>query len=216
MLMSRSIRCLVIVTTFLILFVVAPQARAGVVTMAPTPNLNTVNFTMTDSISNVTVILQGGPILSDQTWALPNVVTMDGFWRFTFTLTLDSTVDDELRLVRTLQHISQPHPAVDGGLGGLFGPPTLEILAENFAPGAHLITFNRVFTVHGAHFDVFNERFTFAVESVGLDFDNIITWQYTLEGTHVPEPATLFLLGTGLAGIATAVRKRCKGHNKET
>lgn len=211
--MSRSIRCLVIVATFTIVLIDPPQSRAGEMVFNPTPNPNMVFLTMRDAegsgFSNVTIVMQG-VISQNEVWALPVVKTPDGFWSFGFTLSLNATLNDEINLVRSLQHVTQPHPGIDNGLGGSYNPVAISINAQNFKDGENTINLPVVFTMHGAHNDVFfNERLTFTVAQ-GLFINDIITWQYTLEARHVPEPATLLLLGTGLTGVVFKARKRFK------
>ena len=127
--------------------------------------------------------------------------------------------------------ISSSFTFTDANLGTVppgFGSPPPVVLdfafitGSNFAGGqVHLGLLpgeSASFTVSGAAFSGFTE--SEICNAIFVRFQNVPTAANsggsdvgTPGGTEVPEPATLFLFGSGLAGVAAAVRKRMRKDN---
>src|ERR1051326_5831831 len=96
-------------------------------------------------------------------------------------------------------------------------PPTSVQFTVNY-PLAGGQVFNQVFTVNtnGQNFFGIQAAEGAVINSVtvqglnGTSFSDIDQWRVGGFNSSVPEPASMFLLGTGLAGAAGAVRRRLK------
>jgi len=96
-------------------------------------------------------------------------------------------------------------------------PPTSVQFTVNYTL-AGVQVFNQVFTVNtnGQNFFGIQAAEGAVINSVtvqglnGTSFSDIDQWRVGGFNSSVPEPASMFLLGTGLAGAAGAVRRRLK------
>jgi hypothetical protein len=96
-------------------------------------------------------------------------------------------------------------------------PPTSVQFTVNYTLAGGQV-FNQVFTVNtnGQNFFGIQAAEGAVINSVtvqglnGTNFSDIDQWRVGGFNSSVPEPASMFLLGTGLAGAAGAVRRRLK------
>jgi hypothetical protein len=96
-------------------------------------------------------------------------------------------------------------------------PPTSVQFTVNYTLAGGQV-FNQVFTVNtnGQNFFGIQAAEGAVINSVtvqglnGTSFSDIDQWRVGGFNSSVPEPASMFLLGTGLAGAAGAVRRRLK------
>lgn len=180
---------------------------------APFTNIsNAVFYSFEDTLQGAIFTISGKININDQTTVA--LRTADGFWTGTAQISLDETEDDGLSIITNLQHAMPPNDAATHGLASPYTSGGT-ILAENFddtgtGPGQvplHTVTFagtpNPV--SHPPHTDVIlsdSVSFTKAtLDSPVADRDEITNWTYTLQVSHVPEPAPFTLFGIGLLGL---------------
>lgn len=155
-----------------------------------------VSVTFNETSSQTSLIVSGGNFgTPDQT----QTFAVGGeFWTFNFGVTQDAAAivgDDDVAISGAWQHIKGPHAS--DGLG-----PTIRF-ASNF-PGA-----SAGFSTHmtNGDQDTFDIRLGGTVKEIFIPIigtvisTDITAWTFTADATHIPEPSTIFLLGSGVAGI---------------
>jgi len=154
--------------------------------------------------------LVGGAVNKDTAVITPN---LGAFWKISFVIEDDNGALDQVSVFATVRHIMAPH-----------GEPQGMAFEFNTGPigrdGNGVVTHQVTDPLgHAAHTDNY-----VGVLTVTVVASQITGYTLHLEGKHcigndcpklppevdLPEPTTMLLLGSGLAGVAIKTRKRLK------
>ena len=179
-----------------------------------------------DSQTRLTLVVRRDDPLtvSQTTTPFPFGPSQSGFWTIRVTVTESNGNNDEVLLNIFVQHSQSPTGHGDGEGSPINFSIGVNAINAAFAGGGNLGTVTtNMFTVvgqasaavfsipHGPndHLDLLTATFLATVDRTGGQ-NNITSWTATVDVVHTPEPATILLLGAGLAGVGIKFRKRRK------
>jgi|GEM_PF-6554869 len=143
--------------------------------------------------------------------------TLGALWTVTFSVTESAGAADVLTVSGTARHIMAPHGEAASAFTFTFMPGALGV-PTNSIGNFSIVRTTTAESGHGNHRDTYLGR----VQLLGFNGQST-GYTFHLEGRHcvppqpcpdlppekpIPEPATLLLLGTGVAGIAIKLRSR--------